>query len=340
MANGLGDIGLALSGLGAGIQGTGIEFAKQLDTRRKGALLQDALRVEDSLTRGDVGQARELLLNRIDAINRLNGDPSDTVGLLQKLDAGDVQGALTDASTVVEFARQEGLLKRPAAAEEFTLSPGQQRFRGGEIIAEVPAAPPAPPKERKTTEKERAEIAKIRAETARITQEARGLPKAEADILKQERTETIKKNVLRISDLSKGVRARTGSIKKARRFLRAFEKGQVTSGAGRATLSFIPGVFTKQAQFDEELDSFAEVAAREKLKAVGEIRPTDADVEGMKRALFGIGRDEQTNINLLQEFINEQEGLDDELDALRESKRTGQLSTFTGLQNQPIEVDF
>jgi len=112
------NFGLALSGLGAGIQGRGLEFQQQLDTRRKGALLQDALRIEDSLTRGDISSARELMLNRIDSINQLNGNPSDTVGLLQKLDSGDFEGALTDVSTVVQFAQAEGLLPKPATQQD------------------------------------------------------------------------------------------------------------------------------------------------------------------------------------------------------------------------------
>lgn len=174
--------------------------------------------------------------------------------------------------------------------------------------------------------------------------------KALNDAIKElnlDKTETTKKNVARISELSKGVKTREASSKKARLFLRAFQSGSkgapidttfpggVSSGAFQSVLNFLPGVFTDQGQFNEELDAFAEVAAREKLKAVGEIKPTDADVEGMKRALFGIGRDEETNINLLQEFIDEQEAQDDELEALRSAKKARQLSTFTGIEIVP-----
>lgn len=148
---------------------------------------------------------------------------------------------------------------------------------------------------------------------------------------KTESTEIIKKNVARISELAKGTKTRESSAKKARKFLRKFEAGDIESGTTRRVAGWVPGIWSTQGQFDEEFDAFAEVAAREKLKAVGEIRPTDADVEGMKKALFGKNRDEETNINLLNEFIFAQESLDDELDALRGAKKRGELSTFTGV---------
>lgn len=108
--------------------------------------------------------------------------------------------------------------------------------------------------------------------------------------------------------------ARQYNIKKAQAFLDGFESGDRKSGVGRKVANYLPiGVWTEQGEFDELLDSFAEVAAREKLKASGEIRPTDADVKGMKNAMFGVGRDEQTNIQLLKEFIAEQQALSGKL---------------------------
>ena len=100
------------------------------------------------------------------------------------------------------------------------------------------------------------------------------------------------------------------NIQKAKSFLEGFKSGDRKSGVGRKVSNYLPiGVWTEQGEFDELLDSFAEVAAREKLKASGELRPTDADVQGMKNAMFGVGRDEQTNIQLLEEYIAEQEAL-------------------------------
>ena len=109
----------------------------------------------------------------------------------------------------------------------------------------------------------------------------------------------------------------------------ALESGNVHSGAGRKGLSFVPGVFTSQGQFDEEFNAFAEVAARQTLKASGETRPTDADVQGMKQAMFGIGRDETVNIQLLTDFIKDQHAQTSELDQLIDASKGGSLSNFT-----------
>ena len=149
--------------------------------------------------------------------------------------------------------------------------------------------------------------------------------KLPSDLEKQ----TQKQNMQRISELTKSEKARASSVNKAKRFLKAFNQG-AESGATRAGLSFLPGVFTEQAEFDERFNAFSEVAAREQLKASGETRPTDADVEGMKRSMFGVGRDEESNKKLLQEFIDDQGNLDIELDELREAKGLGLLKTFTG----------
>lgn len=151
----------------------------------------------------------------------------------------------------------------------------------------------------------------------------------EAKISPELKKQTQKLNMNRINELQTGEKQRASTIKKAQRFLKAF-KGSQASGATRTALSFFPGTFTDQAQFDEAFNAFSEVAAREQLKASGETRPTDADVEGMKRAMFGVGRDEKTNVDLLSGFIEDLGDLDIELDELRDAKSRGGLSEFTG----------
>ena len=47
--------------------------------------------------------------------------------------------------------------------------------------------------------------------------------------------------------------------------------------------------------------------------------------------MFGIGRDEPVNIQLLSEFISDQEDADEELEALRDAKTAGVLSGFAGI---------
>jgi hypothetical protein len=172
-------------------------------------------------------------------------------------------------------------------------------------------------------------------ETSKLTSQLKIKPqiaKAEEEVkIKSDlRKQTQKQNSQRMSDLTRTEKSRASTTKKAARFLKAF-KSSAKSGASRSALSFLPGVFTDQAQFDEQFGAFAEVAARAKLKEAGEIRPTDADVEGMKRAIFGVGRDEETNINLLQEFIEDQGNSDIELDELRDAKKMGKLDIFNGV---------
>lgn len=107
------DIMRALGGFGAGIQGRGQEYLQQLDQQRQMAMIQDAVQVESALKQGDAERARRLLVNRVENINRLGGDPSDTMGVLQKIDSGNVAGALNDVMTVTEYAYQSGMLQRP-----------------------------------------------------------------------------------------------------------------------------------------------------------------------------------------------------------------------------------
>lgn len=114
--------------------------------------------------------------------------------------------------------------------------------------------------------------------------------------------------------LKKTSGARKRNISKAESFRDALQQGLRTSGVGRQVALFSPiGVWTDQGSFDEIFNSFAEIAARETLKASGETRPTDADVQGMKNAMFGVGRSEEANIQLLNEFIEEQNALEGQL---------------------------
>ena len=121
-------IARGLQGFGAGVAGRGPEFLQglqqqeqRLDNQRKNALLQDSFTVMQHLKRQEPGRAREVIINRLEAIKQLGGDPSDTLGLLTKIDAGDFAGAFNDVSTVVNFAQAQGLLKTPTGSKPTSL---------------------------------------------------------------------------------------------------------------------------------------------------------------------------------------------------------------------------
>ena len=95
--------------------------------------------------------------------------------------------------------------------------------------------------------------------------------------------------------------------------MKELERGNISTGPGSKLAGNIGGFFdTEESSLKERLDSLAEKAARAQLKANGETRPTDADVEGMKKAMFNLGNTEATNMEKLQDFIRQQEsGLDE-----------------------------
>lgn len=82
----------------------------------------------------------------------------------------------------------------------------------------------------------------------------------------------------------------------------------------------------------EALDALAERTARARLKANGEIRPTDADVEGEKKALFGAGRTEEFTGASLDRLIAEIERQEYEYNEL------GQYMAVPMHGNQPTNI--
>jgi len=155
-------------------------------------------------------------------------------------------------------------------------------------------------------------------------------PKMTAELSKLKSSEEIKGTQKRINALRDSASSRKTFLEKANKFKRLFEgknleegEVQMRSGAGRKfAQEWIPGVWTKQGQLSEEFNAFAETAARAALKASGEIRPTDADVKGMKEAMFGTGRDETVNVTLLNDSIKQMELDETEYNQLK-GKKTG-----------------
>ena len=138
-------------------------------------------------------------------------------------------------------------------------------------------------------------------EVARIQAQQQAAERAAAPTLAEK--EATKHDQKRIADLHQSATSRQGSLKNAQRFRQLIADGKLATGSADKWAGMIPGVWTENQQLNEEFNAFAETAARQALKAAGETRPTDADVKGMKEAMFGVGRDEQTNLNLLDDYI-------------------------------------
>lgn len=103
---------LGLQGFASGMAGRGDKFIEELNEQRKEAMAKDALQVQNLLQSGDLEGAVGLLNNRTENINRLGGDPSDTMGLLNKISGGDIEGALSDAKLFTSAARDAGYLPK------------------------------------------------------------------------------------------------------------------------------------------------------------------------------------------------------------------------------------
>jgi hypothetical protein len=171
------------------------------------------------------------------------------------------------------------------------------------------------------------EEAKLKAQTEFGGAATTVIEKAKADIalLSEIDKKAANINLSRYETLAEGAEVRDINIEKAEKFLKAFEENAKSSGSGQKLWESLPGVFTDQGEFNEELNAFSEVVARAALKSAGETRPTDADVAGMKKAVFGVGRDENVNITLLKEFIAVGKNENEQMHSLYESANGGSI---------------
>jgi hypothetical protein len=92
-----------------------------------------------------------------------------------------------------------------------------------------------------------------------------------------------------------------------------------------------PGVYKNQGRFDEQLEGFALEGARLKLSGPwGENKPTDADVKGALGTVFGVGKDENTNIQLLTNHLEEQMAIEQKYQELKDAIKTAEQAINAG----------
>ncbi len=290
----------------------------------------------------DPEKRAEILTNRIEYVNDRGGNPVQSVMALDQLNK-DPEGF--EKGLELEYARTQGKQALdtyrgqrgsgggkgyPSSVKEWQffnqLQKGDQtKFlnlkRQGYTVKDiggVPTVVPLIPGEKSVP------LSSIEDE---MTGRAKIAGAAESEV------GSIRGSQQRLNSLRSSKTGRRQSIKKANKFLDLFKNRNMKSGAGRAASKYIPGVYTDQGALDEEFNAFSEVAARQALKAAGETRPTDADVEGMKRAMFGIARDESVNMQLLEDYIEQQEMDEEDMKLLSKGreplKRIDETTTQT-----------
>jgi len=140
----------------------------------------------------------------------------------------------------------------------------------------------------------------------------------------------------RYASLEEQMPERSANIQEARELIKLLKTDELDTGPGSALAGDIGSfIDTEESTYKQRLDSLAERAARAALKANGEVRPTDADVEGMKRAMFNLGNTEAANIKKLEDFIKQQESGIEEYTQMKDKLKSGE-----GLENFVLDRDY
>jgi len=159
----------------------------------------------------------------------------------------------------------------------------------------------------------------LKEKIAKLTKKTKAKPRTK---LEEEREKDIAE---RFSTLEEQRPNSMASIEEANFLIKELEKGNISTGPGSKLAGNVGAFFdTDESNLKERLDSLAEKAARAQLKANGETRPTDADVEGMKTAMFNLGNTETTNIGKLKDFIKQQEAGLNEYDQMKAKLDNGE----------------
>lgn len=307
----------------------------QLDQARQKALFDDARVVNSFLKSGQPEQALNTLSNRLGMIEQLGGDPSDTMEVANYIAQGDITGAINLLDSVEQAGIAGGFLDSKESQIEKVQSSKiyddgtvlQVTDTGKRVVTSPSGQVLFGDDAKKAISAANKKVQDRKIEIKRLDQEIKRSQSKESLLTDQQKT-IQKNNIDRFNLLKSSAIGRDGALAKAIKFRDAIKSGKAFTGANRRAAQFIPGVWTSQGEFDEEFNAFAEVAARQTLKASGETRPTDADVQGMKQAMFGIGRDEDVNVQLLDDFISTQIAENDEMKKLAEIARSGDLTKF------------
>ena len=123
-------IGGAIGGFNASLTGQGSAYrsarareretgVNALNRERMTALAKDARSVNNLLKKSDIEGATNILNSRMSAIQKLGGDPSDTQGIMDMINSGNVKGAISELDLTDSRAIEGGFLKRQTVDREY-----------------------------------------------------------------------------------------------------------------------------------------------------------------------------------------------------------------------------
>ena len=121
---------------------------QEIEYRQK-AMYQDGYQAFNMLADGNIDGIINLANDRLEMLGTFpDADPSDTMRILSYAEAakaGDptaIRNLSIELSSAAKTAQAMGIIPKP---EEYTLSPGQNRFSGSNIVASVPETPEKTP---------------------------------------------------------------------------------------------------------------------------------------------------------------------------------------------------
>jgi hypothetical protein len=141
----------AFKGFGAGLAGFGPEFVmmqrqeqQQLDEQRQKAMAKDALTAYQLISDNKIDDAISFVDRRVQYINELGGDPTDTLEIRQMLTTpGRLDEARQELGLFVQASMENGLLPVPERREPIRVGANDRLFDPNtfeEIVSAAPAA--------------------------------------------------------------------------------------------------------------------------------------------------------------------------------------------------------
>lgn len=83
-----------------------LSIFQELDDSRQKAFFQDARNGREMLEKGDFNGFLDLTANRLDAVQKLGGDPSDVMSVMQTFNSGDIQGTINQLKSAEQAGMQ------------------------------------------------------------------------------------------------------------------------------------------------------------------------------------------------------------------------------------------